>query len=122
MTATVEVKPRKAPLVHSKINRTPVNKDSIEALTRETDRPVTGTFNNIETPGQPAKISGKFYRDMPYFSKTFTDGEKCTIPLSVARFINERIIFEQHTNLIDEKGNPIKGEKRLPRYKFTPEF
>lgn len=112
---------RNDPLIHRKINRTAVNKDSIEAMTRETDKKVVGTFMNIECPGQPAKVSGKYYRGMEYFCKTFEDQEKCTIPLSVARFINERCMHDQHSYILDDKGNPTKSGKPIPRYKFMIE-
>lgn len=129
MTATLVqpmpkvIKPiEKSPLVHSKINKTIVNKDSIEAITPETDHPVSGTFVNIECPGQPAKICGKYYKGMQYFSQVFNDNEKCTIPISVARFINERCFYDQHSHILDDQGHPIKSGKKIPRYKFTAEF
>lgn len=108
--------------LHKPISRQVKNPDSIEAMTRETDKMVTGTFVNIETPGQPGKVSCKLYRGQEYFSKTFEDDERCTIPLSVARFINERVNHSQHTHLLDEKGNPIKSDKKIPRYKFMVEY
>jgi hypothetical protein len=103
-------------------NKTAVNTDSIEAMTPETDKKVKGTFVNIECPGQPAKICGLYYKGMSYFEKTFEDGEKCTIPLSVARFINERCNYDQHSYILDDRGTPIKSQKAVPRYKFTSEF
>jgi hypothetical protein len=116
-------RPRKEQTVqiHKPIHRDPVNKDSIEAMTRETDKKVTGTFINIECPGQPAKVSGKYYRDMDYFVRTFKDNEKCTIPLSVARFINERCYYDRHSHLLDGEGNPIKSGSPQFRYKFNIE-
>jgi hypothetical protein len=103
-------------------NKKPVNLDSIEAMTKDTDRPVTGTFLNVECPGQPAKICVRLYRGMDLFVKNFMDGEKCTIPLSVARHINERCNYEKHEHLLDDKGNPVKNPKAIPRYKFNLEF
>jgi hypothetical protein len=108
-------------IIHSKINKTPVNKESIEAMTRETDKKVIGTFVNIECPGQPAKVCGRYYKGMEYFSKVFEDGERCTIPMSVSRWINERSAYDQHSYLQDERGNPIKTGKKQPRYKFMVE-
>ena len=113
---------RKDPLIHKRINKTPVNTDSIEAMTPETDKKVTGTFLNVECPGQPGKVSGLYYKGMQYFTKVFEDGERCTIPLSVARWINERSAYEQHSYLQDEKGSPIKTGKKQPRYKFMIEM
>lgn len=120
--SVIKPEPPKAGYIHKRINRSPVNVDSIEAITPETDRMVTGTFSNIECPGQPAKICAKLYRDMEYFAQTFEDGQNYTIPLSVARWINERCFFTQNTHLLDEKGQPIKGTKKIPRYKFSANF
>lgn len=103
------------------INKTVVHKDSIEAMTRETDKKVKGEFVNIEAPGQPAKVCGKYYKDMVYFEKNFLDGEKCVIPLSVARWINERCFYNKHTYLSDAEGNPIKEDRPTFRYKFIIE-
>lgn len=111
----------KIPLIHKRSNRTPVNTDSIEAMTRETDKKVTGSFVNIECSGQPAKVCGLYYRGMEYFSKVFEDGERCTIPLSVARWINERIKYEVHSHIVNDKGEPIKNPKPQFRYKFIIE-
>lgn len=108
-------------LIHKPINRTPVNKDSLEGMTKETDKPVSGTFINIECPGQPAKVSCKIYKGMEYFTKTFEDNEKCRIPLSVARFINEKCQHETHSHILDEKGMHIKNPKPQSRYKFMIE-
>jgi|SRR6185503_1229248 len=122
MTKTlVQPKETRKVLIHKAINRQAVNTDSIEAMTPETDKKVIGQFVNIECPGQPAKICGKYYRGMEYFSEVMEDGKSYTIPWSVARFINERCVFEEHTSLLDEKGNPIKGNKKRPRYKFIIE-
>lgn len=111
----------KSPLIHTKISRTAVNVDSLEAMTPETEKKVTGTFVNIECPGQPGKVCGKFYRGQEYFARVFEDNERCTIPLSISRFINERVYTEQHSYLLDEKGNPIKSGKKQARYKFMVE-
>ena len=104
------------------ISHTAVNKESIESLTPETDKKVTGVFVNVEYPGQTAKVCARLYKGMPYFCRTFEDGERATIPLSVARMINERIGYEIHSHLIDEEGRPLKGSKIKCRYKFMAEF
>ena len=115
------IEEKKDPLVHRRINRKPVNTESIEAMTPDTDKEVVGTFVNIETPGQTAKVSGKFYKGQEYFSKVFKDGEQCKIPLSIARFINERCVASRHNYLLDVNGAPIKGDTSQARYKFMIE-
>jgi hypothetical protein len=112
---------RTNPLIHKPISRTPKNTDSIEAMTPATDHMVTGTFVNIECPGQTAKVCGKYYKRMEYFVKVFEDNEKCTIPLSVARYINERICYYQHKHILDANGNPMKSGHPVFRYKFLIE-
>jgi hypothetical protein len=112
---------QKAISICKPINKIPVNHDSIEGMTPEKDKKVKGTFINIECPGQPAKVSGRLYKGMEYFSKVFADNEKCEIPLSIARFINERICHERHTRLLDHDGAPIKSSQPVFRYKFMIE-
>ncbi len=99
-------------------NAVPVNKDSIEGLTRDTDHKVKGTFMNLECPGQTAKVSGLFYKGMQYFSQVFKDNEKYEIPISVARFINERCCNYKASRLTDASGNPITETRPTSRYKF----
>jgi isocitrate dehydrogenase len=107
--------------VHKAINRSVVNKESIEAITKETDKKVEGTFINIEYPGQPAKITAKLYKGQELFKEVMEDGMKYTIPLSVARHINERCVAQEHAYVLDASGAPIKNPKPKPRYKFTIE-
>jgi hypothetical protein len=111
---------RQSPLLVKK-NRQPVNVNSIEAMTRETDRMVTGTFVNIECPGQPQYIGGQYYKGMPFFGKVFKDNERCSIPLSVARWINERFAYDKHKHILDPEGNPIKEQYATARGKFIIE-
>lgn len=95
-----------------------INKNSIEGMTAETDKKVTGQFINIECPGQDAAISCRYYKGQQLFTQAMKDGENYTIPLSVARHINERCHYEPHHYLMDEKGQQVKSPKRTPRYKF----
>jgi len=108
-------------LIHKKINREPVNTESLEAMTPEKDKRVVGTFVNVECPGQTAKVCGKYYKGMPYFVQVFEDNERIEIPMSVARFINERCYYDEHSHILDAQGNPVKTGKHRPRYKFIIE-
>jgi hypothetical protein len=112
---------RKDPLIHRRISKKPVNTNSVYAMTRENDYNVKGQFVNVEYPGLPTKISVKLYKDMPYFNETLQDGQTTIVPLSVARFINEDLGYDQHSYITDDKGNPIKTGKKIPRGKFIIE-
>lgn len=96
-----------------------VNHDSLEAMTAESDRTVSGVFKNLESPGQPGYVACRLYKGQ-LFSKNFFDGEIASIPLSVARYINQRISWPRHSHELDEKG---KSSKRIgqmvQRYQFV---
>jgi hypothetical protein len=102
------------------ISRHPVNTDSIEAMTPETDKQVAGMFKNIEHPGQPGTVTVRLYKGQPIYSKSFFDGELATIPLSVARFINTRCQYTKHSYELDDKGNHKKSNGQVvQRYQFV---
>ena|ERR1700733_8311088 len=121
MNKQILVAPKSHHSIHAVQNKKAVNLDSVEAMTPEKDKMVYGTFLNIEYPGQTAKVCGKYYKGMQYFEKVMEDNQKYSIPWSVARWINERIYFEQHTHLLDENGQAMKGGKKQARYKFIIE-
>lgn len=105
--------------VGAKSNK-PVNKDSIEAMTKATDRMVKGIFKNLECPNQPGFVGCRMYKDQPVFQKWFRDGEEAEIPLSVARHINENTSYDVHGYLLDSDGHYIKGTGRnVQRYEFV---
>ena len=107
--------------LHGPINREPVNKNSVEGFTKETDKKVRGTFVNIECPGQTFPVTLKLYKGMNLFKKVFKDQEKCEVPLSVARYLNERCFYTKHKHLQDEKGEAVKGNDEIFRCKFMIE-
>ncbi len=114
---TVQVS--KKPIIIGQRSKVPVNLDSIEAMTAETDRMVKGKFKNLEAPGQPGFVAGLFYRGMPYWQKWFDDGEEAEIPLSIARHINENTKYPVQGYILDSNGNYIKGTGReVSRYEF----
>jgi hypothetical protein len=108
-------------LVHKKINRSAVNLDSIEAMTKESDFMVYGSFLNVECPGQSEKITCRYYKGQELFCQVMNDNEYYTIPYSVSRHINERCFIESHKYLLDAQGNPLKTGKKTARFKFIVE-
>jgi len=101
------------------LSRVPVNVDSVEAFTPETDRMVTGIFRNIECPGQPARIHMRLYKGMPIFNQVLKDGHKYTIPLSVARGIKQYCCHVKHGYLLGENGEHEKVDQPFVRYEFV---
>ena len=116
---TLQRTPKGAPYVGKRSSKI-VNKNSIEAMKKEDDKMVTGIFKNLENPGQDAYIGCRLYKGQSLFSKWFQDGEEATIPLSVARHINQNTQYPIHAYLLDENGNHVKGTGRMvQRYQFT---
>jgi hypothetical protein len=99
-------------------SRRPVNIDSIEAMTTQTDYLVRGTFIHIEYPGQSLDVACKYYKDQRFFAKRMNDQQEYVIPYSVARHINERILNINHKHLLDSQGNAIKASNNLSKCKF----
>lgn len=109
-------------IIHTKKNLTPVNTDSIEAMTPETDYMVTGTFVNIEAPGVAHPFNGIYYAGMKYFSEVLQENVTYTIPYSVARWINERFCHEKAKYLKNDKGEDVKdNNNKIFRGKFIIE-
>ncbi len=114
------IQEKKNPMIIGQVSKKPVNTESIEAMTPETDRPVRGTFKNLESPGNMGFVGCLLYKGMPYWQKWFDDGEEATIPLSVARHINENTSYPIQAYLLDSKGNYMKGTgKIVQRYQFV---
>ncbi len=110
----------KAALYVGNQSKKPVNKDSIEAMTKATDKMVKGIFKNLECPGQTGFVACRMYKDQPVFQKWFEDGEEAEIPLSVARHINENTSYPVHGYLLDAGGQYVKGTGRIvQRYEFV---
>lgn len=102
------------------VSKKAVNKDSIEAMTDKDDRMVTGMFKNLENRGDVGFIACRYRKGQPIFVKKFFDGEIATIPLSVARHINQRCKYEKHGYELDDKGNHKKVVSNLvQRYEFV---
>ncbi len=109
------------PLIHKRGNKSAVNVNAIEGMTRETDYKVSGRFVHIEYPGLPQKFCYRLYKGMPYFNEVLKDNELTTIPYSVARMINENWAWQKPAHEIDEKGQSIKNYTPIARGKFIIE-
>lgn len=85
----------------------------------EDSKMVTGIFKNIEVPNGDLEFSYRAYKEDPYRTYYFKDGGKYTIPLGVAKHINNMTIVKQHEYLVDKDGKKIAGlGKGRQRYQF----
>ena len=79
-------------------------KEKLNKLYKEESRKVWGVFKNLESPGADLEFHFKKFPQDPWQKITLKDGEKCELPLSIARHLNTRIV-KQHSYVVDEIGN-----------------
>jgi hypothetical protein len=83
---------------------------------------VRGRFNYIENKGGKFKCSQKFGKGFRLFRETFIDGHEYTIPLGVAKYINNKCRYPRLQPAIDDKGREIPNtsvEVQVQRAEFS---
>lgn len=83
---------------------------------------VRGRFNYKENPGGRFKLANKAGKGTKLFRDTLIDGHEYTIPLFVARYINEKCRYPRLTSAVDEKGREIPNtsvEVQIQRAEFS---
>jgi len=68
---------------------------------------VKGRFNYKENPGGRFKLSQKLGKSFPLFRETMIDGHEYTIPLGVAKYINNKCRYPRIVPAVDDKGREI---------------
>ena len=73
--------------------RTPAEKKKLEDLRQqkrdEDSKIVTGMFKNLECKGGELKLTYRTYKEDPYRTYTFEDGQTYSIPIGLAKHINK---------------------------------
>lgn len=75
-------------------------------LQEEEKKQVRGKFIYNECPGGIMELSFKKFKGEPIKKYSLKDGEVYTIPLSVARHLNNNCCFPSYTFKNDEQGRP----------------
>jgi hypothetical protein len=83
----------------------------------EEDRMVTGIVKNLQYPGQPIEFCFRSHGKKIHTYK-FKDNEMCTMPMSVAKHINN-VKYQKHSFLLDQHGNHVKDPSPVNRFSFT---
>jgi hypothetical protein len=90
-----------------------------QKMREEDGKMVTGVFKNIEVPGGDLQFTFRIYKEDPYKSFHFEDGKEYTIPLGVAKHINNMTKVKQHAYLVNKEGKKIPGiGSHRQRYQF----
>jgi len=87
----------------------------------EDSKIVKGIFKNLEAPGGSLTFSFRKYKEDPYRSYTFQDGETYRVPLGVAKHINSLTAVPERDYAKLPDGSPalytiIKSKRQ--RYQF----
>lgn len=102
---------------------TPEEKKKAEALLKkkqeEDSQMVTGVFKNLEGEGEISFNYG-IYPDEPSKVYCFQHNEECTIPLGVAKHINN-VAVKQRDYILDAQGVPtlktgVKGTRQRMQF------
>ena len=81
-------------------------KKMIAKLRKEEEQPVTGVFRSIENKGDDVTFPYRRFEG-PIDVYHFKDGQEATIPLGVARHINNDCKYPVYDHLLDSKGNKL---------------
>jgi len=82
---------------------------------RDKDREmVKGIFRFYETPGAPMSLFFRKYKNDQPVRYKLQDGEVCTIPLGVAKYLNKNGWYPKHKHAVNADGKNIYkvGEKK----------
>ena len=100
------------------VSRKPIPEHVKAAMEREM-KPVTGIFQCLEPRGGSVTFS---FRAFPGSIESYTmkDGETYTVPLAVAKHINQHCNYATNKYIMDDKGFPIQTIGKVNhRFTFT---
>lgn len=81
---------------------------------------VTGIFKNLECSGGDAFVTYHQYKEDPTDVYHLWDGKEYTLPLGVAKQINNVCKYKRSKYLIDKDGNNmLTSDKPIERYQFV---
>jgi len=92
----------------------------LEKARAEDSKMVTGVFINKEVEGGDLSFTYKKYKEDPHRTYHFEDGKTYTVPLGVAKHINNQTKVKRHSYLVDKNGKKILGTGNpRQRYQFN---
>jgi hypothetical protein len=90
------------------LNRRKLSKDDIEKLRKADARVVKGRFRCFEPMGGEMSFSFKKWPGEQVQHYTLNDGQIYDLPLAVAKHLNQNCAWDEHSNVLDAEGKPIK--------------
>lgn len=90
-----------------------------EAMRKKDNRMVQGVFRCFETQGGSVTFFCKKHAGDDVKKYKMVDGETYTVPLMVAKHLNNNCCYDQHAYMLDANGKTIIGPgKKIHRYTF----
>lgn len=81
---------------------------------------VRGIFKNYECPGGSLSFNFRKYKEDQIEPYSFVDGGIYTVPLKVAKHLNNNCFHEVHGHALDADGKPVQRIKeKVYRYGFS---
>jgi hypothetical protein len=93
--------------------------EELKKIQQHDHKKVRGIFRCFEPAGGSFTFSFKKHKGDPVEQYTLVDGESYTLPLMVAKHLNQNCWYPQHSHVLDANGNPTKEVgKKIQRCSF----
>ena len=100
-------------------NKRKLSEQEIRAQREKDHQIVKGIFRCYEPKGGSMSFSFRKYKGDEVLQYTLVDGEIYSLPLMVAKHLNQNCWWPQHTHVLDANGNPsIEVGKKVERCSF----
>ena len=105
--ATRQLEAKRAPVIETRS----AMDDPIYRAKYEESKMVKGIFRCRQPQGGSVKFCFKKYKGDPIKWYTMFDGEVYTVPLAVARHLNENCGWYVHSHIVDKSGAPLVDQR-----------
>ena len=96
-----------------------ITKNEINSMKEKDHQPVKGIFRSFEPRGGSMTFAFKKYAGDDVLHYTMTDGDTYTIPLMVAKHLNQNCWYPKHTHVLDSNGKPsVEVGQKVQRCSF----
>ena len=102
-----------------KRNTRKITSEEMKKMREKDHKPVEGIFRCYEPRGGGMTFSFKKYKGDEVLKYEMVDGDIYTIPLMVAKHLNQNCYYPKHTHVLDANGKPsIEVGKKVQRCSF----
>lgn len=106
-------------LSRPKKNPGKISKEEMERMIKKDHKTVKGIFRCYEPRGGSITFNFKKYKGDETLKYTMVDGDVYTVPVMVAKHLNQNCFYPVHTQVLDANGHPsIEVGKKVQRCSF----